>query len=168
MTVMCEDIHTRIGRQICNGKIDGLLFTEILYADDTLLVMKNTRDTNWLLKETVTGSSYYNMKINNAKCDVIAMNKSNNVKCKDGTKLKHVKEATYLGGNLTEDTNANTEIQGRIPLHPTHENVRHILEENKLWHQMGINVFNAVVLTELIASGTDQGSSRPPGGRRQQ
>ena len=46
MTIMFEDIHTRIGRKICNGKIDGLLFTEILYADDTLLVMKNTRDTN--------------------------------------------------------------------------------------------------------------------------
>ena len=40
MTVMFEDIHTRIGRQICNGKIDGLLFTEIQYADDTLLVMQ--------------------------------------------------------------------------------------------------------------------------------
>ena len=54
------------------------------------------------------------MKLNNAKCEVIAMNKSNNVKFKDGTKLKHVKEATYVGVELTEDTNANTEIQGRI------------------------------------------------------
>ena len=42
------------------------------------------------------------------------MNKSNNIKFKDGTTLKHVNEATYLGGKLTEDTNANTEIQGRI------------------------------------------------------
>ena len=54
------------------------------------------------------------MRLNNAKCEVIAMNKSNNVKFKDGTELKHVKEATYLGGKLTEDTNANTEIQSRI------------------------------------------------------
>ena len=65
-------------------------FTEILYADDTLLVMKNTRDTNLRLKEIETESSYYNMKLNNAKCEVIAMNKSNNVTFKDGTKLKHV------------------------------------------------------------------------------
>ena len=138
MTVMFEDIHTRIGRQINHGKIAGLPFTEILYADDTLLVMKNTRDTNLLLKEIETESSYYSMKLNNAKCEVIAMNKSNNVKLKDGTKLKHVKEATHLGGKLTEDTNANTEhSRQNIILHPSHENVRHILEENKLCHQIG-------------------------------
>ena len=79
-----------------------------------MLVMKNTRDTILLLKEIETESSYYNMKLNNAKCEVIAMNKSNNVKMKDGTKRKHVKEATYLGGTLIEDANANTEIQGII------------------------------------------------------
>ena len=93
---MFEDTHTRICRQICNGQIYGFLFTEILYADDTVLVMKSTRDTNVLLKEIEAESSYYNMKLNNAKCEVIAMNKSNNVKFKDGTKLKHVKEATYF------------------------------------------------------------------------
>ena len=99
MTFTFEDIHTRICRRICNGKIYGRLFTEILYADDTLLVMTNTRDTHLLLKEIETESSYYIMNINNAKYEVIAMNKSNNVKFKDGTKLKHVKEATHLGGN---------------------------------------------------------------------
>ena len=97
---MFEDIHTRIGRTLCNGNIDGFLFTEFLYADDTLLVMKNTRDTNLLLNDIEAESSYYNMKLNNAKCEVIAMNKSNNVKFKDGIKLKHVKEAIYLGSHV--------------------------------------------------------------------
>ena len=148
---MFEDFHTRIGRNICNGKIYGLVFIEILYADDTLLVMKSTRDTNLLLKEIETEPSYYHMRLNNAKCEVIAMNKSNNVKLKDGTKLKHVKEATYLGGELTEDTNANTEIQGRIsaciPLMKTLDTFWKKTNCDTKWK---INVFNAVVLTKLI------------------
>ena len=51
MTVMFEDIHNNTRRQTLHGKIDGLSFTEILYADDTLLVLKNTRATNILFKE---------------------------------------------------------------------------------------------------------------------
>ena len=51
MTVMFADIHSRVNHKIIAGKIDGLLFTEILYADDTLLVLKKTRETNILLKD---------------------------------------------------------------------------------------------------------------------
>ena len=51
------------------------------------------------------------MKLNNGKCEVIAMNRSNNVKLSNDTLLKHVKEATCLGGKFTEDTNASIEIE---------------------------------------------------------
>ena len=43
MTVMFDDIHTR-NRHIINGRIDGVSFSEILYADDTLLLLKRTRE----------------------------------------------------------------------------------------------------------------------------
>ena len=150
MTVMFEDIHERIGRNIIKGKIDGLLFSEILYADDTLLVMKNTRDTNLLLKEIEIESSYYNMKLNNGKCEVIAMNKSNDIKFKDGTKLKHVREATYLGGKLTENTSASTEIQGRIAACiPLMKALDTFWKKTNCETKWKLNVFNAVILTKL-------------------
>ena len=38
-TVMFSDIHSIVGRKRIGGKIDGLLFTEIQYADDTLTVL---------------------------------------------------------------------------------------------------------------------------------
>ena len=79
------------------------------------------------------------MKLNNGKCEVIAMNKNNDIKFKDGTKLKHVREATYLGGKLTENTNASTEIQGRIteciPLMKALDTFRN---KNKLRSQMEV------------------------------
>ena len=50
------------------------------------------------------------MNLNKNKCEVIAMNKDNQIKFKDGTPLKHVNEAAYLGCKLTVDTNPTTEI----------------------------------------------------------
>ena len=54
------------------------------------------------------------MNRNKDKCEVIAMNEDHITKFSDGTPLKHVSEATHLGGKLTKDTNPITEIQNRI------------------------------------------------------
>ena len=64
MTVMINDIHNRKGDTIRLGNIDGLTYSEVLYADDTLLALERTRETNILLHEIETDSSYYNMKLN--------------------------------------------------------------------------------------------------------
>ena len=57
-----------------------------------------------ILQEIETESKYYNMNLNDDKCEVIAMNKDNTIKFSDGTPLKHVSEATSLGGKLTKYT----------------------------------------------------------------
>ena len=98
MTAMSADIHRRIDINIMNGKIDGLLFTEILYADDTLIFLERTRETSMILQEIKAESKYYNMNLYKDKCEVIAMNKDNAIEFSDGTPLKHVGEATHLGG----------------------------------------------------------------------
>ena len=54
------------------------------------------------------------MKLNKDKCEIIAMNRDNNIKFEDGQNLTHVDNATYLGGKLTKDVNPITEIQNRI------------------------------------------------------
>ena len=43
MTVMFRDIHVEIDTDICNSRLDRINFSEILYADDTLLVAKTHR-----------------------------------------------------------------------------------------------------------------------------
>ena len=79
------------------------------------------------------------------------MNKSNNVKFKDGTKLNHVQEATDLGRTQTEDTNATTEIQGRISsCIPLMKALDTFWKKTNCDTKWKINVFNAVVLTKLI------------------
>ena len=60
MTVMFRDIHADV--DICNSRLDK--FSELLYADDTLLVAKNTKDMNLLLHSIEKESKYYGLKLN--------------------------------------------------------------------------------------------------------
>ena len=103
MTAMFADIHERVNPKIYTlhgGVIDGLGFTEILYADDTMLVLKDSKPASKLLHEIETESEYYNLKLNKDKCETILMNNHKKVVFKDGTELPDVDKATYLGGVL--------------------------------------------------------------------
>ena len=54
------------------------------------------------------------MKFNKDKCEVVEMNKDKQIKFKDGTQVKHVNEATYLGSIPTADAISITEIHNIV------------------------------------------------------
>ena len=66
MTVMFEDIHDEIDADICNCRLGRINFSEILYADDTLLVTKNTKGMNKLLHAIERESAYYRLNLTKA------------------------------------------------------------------------------------------------------
>ena len=81
------------------------------------MIDKVEREDEFVVEQVSKGleSRYYSMKLNRDKCEVIAMNKDNDIKFENGTKLKHVDKATYLGGILTKkNVDALTEIQNRF------------------------------------------------------
>ena len=53
------------------------------------------------------------MKLNKDKCNYIATRRNNKLKFPDGQPLESVDKATYLGGTLTNDVSATTEINNR-------------------------------------------------------
>ena len=119
MTVMFEDIHRTVNRKLYSkslkkGPVDGLSFTEILYADDTLLILKDSDSATTLLQAIEEESKYYNMKIKEDKCETIAMDGKSKVKVKSGKTMKEVEQATYLGGTLHKNIKPKTEIRKRI------------------------------------------------------
>ena len=71
-------------KDIQKGHIENIDFAEVLYADDTLLVTKNTKSMNAYISAIEEESEYYNMKLNKGKCEVITMNKKNQIRFKDG------------------------------------------------------------------------------------
>ena len=85
MSVIFADIRAEHHRALASGKLDHLLFMEILYADDMLLISKNTRTMNILFHAMETESAYYGLKLNQSKCAVVNMYGNNLVRFKDGT-----------------------------------------------------------------------------------
>ena len=67
MTVMFHDIHREVGPQIKEGLLQGFDLSEILYADDTLLVLTDGDKTNILLQAIERESAYYGLRLNNNK-----------------------------------------------------------------------------------------------------
>ena len=66
--------------------LSGIEYTEILYADDTLIFGNYTHHINLLLKEMQLESKYYNMELNVDKCVNLTLNqKQSSVKYLDGT-----------------------------------------------------------------------------------
>ena len=67
----------------------------MMYADDTILISKDTRATNTFLAEVGDASQLYGLKLNTGKCMAITMNHTPNIHFKDGQRVKNVEEAIY-------------------------------------------------------------------------
>ena len=67
MTVMFRDIHRKHHRDLSDSRIEQITFNELLYADDTLLISKNTRGMNKFLHAIEEESAYYGLRLNQAK-----------------------------------------------------------------------------------------------------
>lgn len=98
MTVLFHDVHNEVDRKIVGHELDVFNMWELLYADDTLLVGTRAREINIMLDAIVRHSAYYNMRLNQSKCEYIAMNGKADIHFADGKKLTEVQKATYLGG----------------------------------------------------------------------
>ena len=113
MHVVFQDVNSRLSDVLEEGRVSPLDFTELLYADDTLLLTKDARTASRLLAEIQKESAYYNMNLNQAKCNYIVMNKASNrkVRFEDGTPMESVDDAVYLGGTINKYMNVRQEIQ---------------------------------------------------------
>ena len=114
MSVMFTDIRREHHRSLRHGKLDHIPLMEILYADDMLLITKNTRAMNRLLHAVEDDSQYYGLNPNKSKCAVISTTGRHAVKFKDGTPVPHEDQFTYLAGTITRHVDIRAEIENRI------------------------------------------------------
>ena len=103
MSVMFADIKARLNTPKQLEPISRIYFSEILYADDTLLFGDHTASLNKFLREIEIESSYYNIDLNYQKCVNLTTNrKTSTIKSKDGSLVPRQRHATYLGTILTD------------------------------------------------------------------
>ena len=86
MTVLMHEVHEQTDEIAKSGQITHINFTELLYADDTLVITNNQESMNQILNLIEKVSTGYNMALNRAKCFHVSKNCKPIIKFKDGTR----------------------------------------------------------------------------------
>ena len=89
-------------------------FQELLYANDTLIVAKNTQNAREFIEYIKEKSAYYNIKLNKNKYVRITFNKNNQITFADEKPIKNIDKIIYLGIQITKKAHPKTEIKIRI------------------------------------------------------
>ena len=117
MSTMFSDIKARLSTAKQKEPLEGIIFAEILYADDTLIFGDHTPSIKKLFKKIEVESSYYNMELNYRKCINMTTNrKTSTIKYLDGTKVPRDSRAVYLGSLLTDTVSNTAEINNRTAM----------------------------------------------------
>ena len=114
MSIMFNDIKEVTKNQLEKGVLEHFDSTEIMYADDTLLIGQNIEVLSIYVQEIEKESNKYNMSLNKEKCNAIYMSIVGDIHFSDGSIMKEVKTAQYLGAKITQKAYAYSEINHRI------------------------------------------------------
>ena len=112
MTVIFRDVHDNLN--LDRGMLDGLSFTELLYADDTALITNNVNAMNRLLAKVEKCAKYHGLSFNKTKCVSINFHCQEKTKYADKTKVPTADETMYLGANINKTVNSRKEMNTRI------------------------------------------------------
>ena len=74
--------------------VDGTTFADVLHAEDTMLVTQDSKSMHRLLHATESESAYCGLRLDEGKCNVIAMNRNDKIIFGDGTELEHTRAPT--------------------------------------------------------------------------
>ena len=151
MTVMFRDVHD--GMRTDRGKLDGLDFTELLYADDTAIITNNTSTMNRILEKIEDCATHFGLSFNKTKCIAMNYNSKGTTKYKDGTKVPTADETVYLGATISKTHNTRKEVATKI------SQCMVILKKlDNFWNNHNCNnkfkiqVFDAVIRSKLVYS----------------
>ena len=151
MSVTDHDTSRNITARTRNARFEGLDFDRVYYADDTLITTTCTKACNNLLHEIKKISAQFGLRLNRDKCSYIAMNGNIIIKFADGTRLKRVNEATYLGHHITQAMDIRHEIN-----HKMHQTLKLWFKLNAFWKSVDcpkhwkLHVYDAIIKNKLL------------------
>ena len=113
LSVILSDIFDK-KPNIRKGRAHRAAFTELLFADDPLLISKNCKTMHHLLHLIESESEYYNFELNKSKCVVMDIDGISSIHFKNLEELKKEQNAKYLGGIINSEAQRREEINNRI------------------------------------------------------
>ena len=152
-----NDIKTELITRRQREPIDGILFSEVLFADDTLIFGANARCINVLLHAIERHSEYYGLKLNLDKCvNVLANQRISSVRFypnrpAQGRLVPRKHSAAYLGSLLTDSFDNKTEVLNRLgDCIATANRLKLFWQKARTSVRWKIQVFHAIVRSKLL------------------
>ena len=148
-----EEIYTP--RQL--EPLDGVYFSKILYADDTLIFGANTQCINTFLHAIERHSKYFGVNLNYDKCvNLTANQRQSSVRFAqegpaEGAFVPRRKSAVYLGTLLTDSFDNRAEILNRIgDCIATCRRLKLFWDKANTSIKWKIQVFTAIIRSKLL------------------
>ena len=112
--IVNKDIRTQMVEDSETSRGYDIQFTEILFADDTLLFAADGESMNRLLHTVEHVSGLFGLMLNRSKCVVVNLKVIFPIAFKNGELIKEVAQATYLGVAMSKDADSDKKVQKRI------------------------------------------------------
>ena len=150
MTVILTDVRCKLSEDDSSNSASGSC-SEVLYADDTLLLGTSAAEAEKQLACIVEIGEEYGLEMNWGKVEVLAANAEVVVRKPDGTALKQKASMTYLGALIAADGRAESELARRIGLAEAE-----FLKLSQVWKNSGLStyerckVFSTCVVSMLL------------------
>ena len=149
MTVMFRDIHDELN--LGRGRLPGLDFTELLYADDTALLTNNLNAMNRILAKIESHANYFGLSFNKTKCVAMNFNAFGNAKFSNGDMVPTAAETKYLGAVISSSHDLRREVSNKISsCFVTLNKLNFFWSKSNCPTKFKINVYDAVVRAKLV------------------
>ena len=157
MGALFSDIKVELNTPRQHQPIDGIYFSEILYADDTLIFGASTHCVNVLLHAIEKHSAYFGLTLNYGRCvNLTANQKQSSVRFSpsgpaQGKLVPRKNSATYLGTLLPDTFDNRAEVSNRIgDCIATCNRLKLFWNKANTSIKWKIQVFNAIVRSKLL------------------
>jgi hypothetical protein len=131
--------------------VGGLHSPFLLYADDILLLETDPARADIWIKEIETQAAKYGMRLNRQKCEVLSSPLPQVIKFADGTLIRNVSSASYLGKLFTSEQNEAREITQRLgEVWGIIKRLEHVWHRAKIEKHWKLRVMQAILLPKTI------------------
>ena len=133
------------------GLLNGLDYSELMYADDTALITNNANAMNRLIKSIETHAAYYGLNFNKSKCVAMVFNSYQKIQFGDGTRMPTPENAVYLGAGVNKTCDPTHEVHSKMgQCFALLNKLHHFFRHSNCPVKFKLTTFDAVIRSKLV------------------
>lgn len=150
-TVMFHDIERAFLGQHPLATTPTVPFFDVEFADDTVLISRNSAHLQFLLHVVQTEAAKYNLRLNLAKCKLVLYNTETDIFFIDGSKVPVASSVVYLGAHIDSKGKPGPEVAKKL------SDARQVFKTlMRVWKHIGIRekrkieIYYSCVVSKLM------------------